>query len=340
MEKLKIYVTPRIAQILLKDTEGFEFYKRDGSTLNRNALLTKLIVNYYKNFAEEQQDLFSFLKDRLSDLTPVGEKNLNHLCFDLCERLNERSAAPKKEKFNVLISLKPTRESLPVLEFIEQYSLTGRTLSEYFRSMFASYAALPQDKREEIIFRPQYETLAKAIREKKKVFITTKGGKQAELSPYAITRSKEELHLYLIGVHNRCLPYRLSRILSVTCLSGNAEFSYSQTLIAEKMIKYGPQFVYRDNEPPVVAELTQKGIEKYKNIYVHRPVYVKNEKNIFYFECSHAQIVQYFIRFGEDVKILSPQEIRDTICRFHRRALHSYQNDNTTENEPENALDQ
>ena len=45
MEKLKIYVTPRIAQILLKDTEGFEFYKTDVSTLNRNALLTKLIVN-------------------------------------------------------------------------------------------------------------------------------------------------------------------------------------------------------------------------------------------------------------------------------------------------------
>ena len=62
MEKLKIYVTERISAILEKDAEGFEFFKKDGRTVNKKALLTNLIVNYYKNFTQQQNELLTFLK--------------------------------------------------------------------------------------------------------------------------------------------------------------------------------------------------------------------------------------------------------------------------------------
>lgn len=326
-EKLKIYVTAHIADILLKDTEGFEFFKKDGRSLNKNALLTKLIVNYHKKFTREQQDLFCFLKNRIGTTASVGGKTTDELCFDICEKLNERNAAPNGEKYNVLLSLKPTRESEPVIDYIERYSLAGRTLSEYFRSMFASYASLPQDKREEIIFSPQYEAIAKAIKEKKKVFLTTRSGNDAkiETAPYAIANSKEEMHLYVIGIQKTCTPIRLSRINSVTPLQETAEFSEQQIKLAEKMIRYGPQFFYRYDEEEVLVELTAKGVEKFKKIYVHRPVPVKTENNYYYFHCSYTQIIQYFVRFGGDAKILYPQEVRDWICQFHRWALSRYE---------------
>ena len=46
-EKIKIYLPNDIYQIILKDMELFEFYKKDGS-LNRNEFLNKLITNYYE----------------------------------------------------------------------------------------------------------------------------------------------------------------------------------------------------------------------------------------------------------------------------------------------------
>lgn len=325
MEKLKIYVTKRIADIINKDAEGFEFFKRDGITLNKNALLTQLTVNYHNKFAEEQDLLFGFLREHIAAAVGDGER-LDEVCFDICERLNERNAAPNGEKFDTLLSLKPTKQSEPVLEFIERYSLNGRTLSEYFRSMLASYAALPQDKREEIIFKPQYDAVMRAVKEKKKVFITLNNsrGTGMEAAPYAIADSREELHLYVLAAEKTCVPIRLSRIRSVKQLNADAVFDGKQIYLFDKMLKYGPQFICRPFESEAMVELTEKGIEKYKKIYVHRPVPVKVNKNYYYFDCSHAQLFQYFVRFGSDAKIIYPQSLKRDVCAFHRRALEQY----------------
>lgn len=326
MEKIKIYVTERIANILEKDAEGFEFFKKDGRTVNKNALLTNLIVNYHNSFTQQQTELLAFLKSKISSSANVNGKTLNELCFDLCEKLNERSAAPNGEKFDKLVSLKPTKESEPVIDYIERYCLSGRTLSEYFRSMFASYAALPQDKRELIVFKRQYDAITKAIKEKKRVFITTRRGfnRKIDCAPYDVADSKEELHCYVLAVTNGCNPVRLSRIVSVTPLAINAEFTSKQIEVFEKMKTYGPQFIYGPNEEEVLVELTEKGIDKFRRIYVHRPVPVKVENNYYYFNCSHSQIVQYFVRLGADAKIVYPQKVRDEVYDFHRRALDRY----------------
>ncbi|MDE7208881.1 MAG: hypothetical protein K2O31_03275, partial [Clostridia bacterium] len=235
MEKIKIYVTERIANIIEKDAEGFEFFKKDGRSINKNALLTKLIVNYYNSFFEQQTDLLTFFKSKIVATVAVKENTLNDLCFDLCEKLNEKSAAPNGEKFDKLISLKPTKESQPVIEYIERYCLMGRTLSEYFRSMLASYAALPQDKRELIIFKEQYEAISKAIKEKKRVFITTQWDfdKKIDCAPYEIAHSKEELHCYILVATNGCSTLRLSRVVSVTQLAVDAEFTQRQIHLLE-----------------------------------------------------------------------------------------------------------
>ena len=261
-EKLKIYVTARIAEILLKDAEGFEFFKSDGRTVNKNALLTRLIVNYHLKFAREQEETIAFLKKKIAPVTRLAADALDSLCCGICEKLNERVAASNGEKFDKLISLKPTKESEPLINYIEQYSLAGRTLSEYFRSMFAAYASLPQDKREE-------------IKEKKQIFITTKNNRfrRMEISPYSISNSKEELHLYVLATQPRgCITVRLSRITSVVQLPAEAKFTQENIAALQKMIKYGPQFRCRDNEDEVLVKLTAAGIEKFKKIYVHRPV--------------------------------------------------------------------
>ncbi len=334
MDKIKIYVTARIADILLKDAEGFEFFKADGRTVNKNALLTALIINYHAEFAARQAEIADFVKRRLAG-AGLGEGRLAGVCADICGMLNERSAAPAGEKFDRLISLKPTKLSDSVIEYIEKYELGGRTLSEYFRSMLAGYCALPQDMREKIIFREQYETIMQAIARRRKVFLVRNPrgnapakNRRSEISPYAVSRSKEELHLYVTGVHEgNCVPIRLSRIASAKMLPEEAAFTQEQTATLEKMIKYGPQFAYRPGEGVVAVQLSPKGEELFRKLYVHRPVPLETDGNILKFDCSHMQIVQYFERFGAAAKVLYPESLTEELYRFHRRAAKAYHPD-------------
>ncbi|MBQ8374137.1 MAG: WYL domain-containing protein [Clostridia bacterium] len=327
-DKIKIYVTAHIAEILLKDTESFEFFKKDGRSLNKNALLTRLVVNYSDEFRESQRQLLEYLKTTVRKKAAISEPNLKALCFEISDRINERAAAPENEKFDKLVSLKPTKESQPVIDYIEEYELEGCSLSEYFRNMFASYAALPQDKREAVIFKKQREALLSAVKQKKKVFLSVSHGKQTsmEVAPYALTATKEELHGYLLGfANNTCAPLRLSRILSVTVLNEDAVFSDEQKELFEKMLTYGPQFIYRPYEQEVKVELTARGMEKFRKMYVHRPIPTEIRNNCYIFHCSHSQILQYFQRFGSDAYILSPPRLREEMYRYYANAFRYYQ---------------
>ena len=328
-DKIKIYVTSRIAEILLKDAEQFEFFKKDGLTPNKNALLTKLIVNYSDEFRKKGNELFHYLCKTIGARARISDASLKALCFDISEHVSDLNVAPDGEKFDKLISLKPTKESQPIIDYIESYELEGASLSEYFRNMFASYASLPQDRREGIIFKEQKNALLQAIKEKNKVFLSFTQGKRnaMELSPYALTTTKEELHAYLIGSDgNRCIPLRLSRIQTVTILREESIFSEEEIFNLERMLEHGPQFPYSPQEEEITVELTDKGKEKFKKIYLHRPTPVRIQDNFYIFRCSYAQAIQYFCRFGNDAYVVSPRRVRDEIQYFYKKGFFAYKN--------------
>ena len=326
-EKLKINVTKRTADILEKDAESFEFFKADGRTLNKNALLTQLIVNYYERFRTQEEELFSYLMGAVGKETHLKKGELETMCRTIASHVRKREAAPLKERFDCTVSVKPTRASEPVLDYIEAYLLGGSSLSEYFRNLFSSYAALPQDEREKIVFRPQYEALERAIAAKKKVFLSTQRTREKgyELSPYRIAASKEELHCYLLAARgNECVPIRLSRILSVTPLAKDAEFSPEQLSLFARMLAFGPQFRYGKREEEAVVQFTAHGMEMYRALYVHRPVPVSVENNTFTFACSHQQLMQYLVRFGRDAFVVRPASLRERIRTFYALAGKKY----------------
>lgn len=326
-DKLKINVTARTAEILEKDAEGFEFLKSDGRTLNKNALVTKLIVNYHERFRKETAALSDYLIKTIGSAAHLTKNALAELCRTIAAHIYKREAAPLAEKFNHTVSVKPTRESEALIDYIERYELDGSSLSEYFRNMFSSYAALPQDEREKVIFRPQYEALERAIAHKKRAYITTRRGrdKGCEIAPYRIAASKEELHCYLLAAQgSTCIPLRLSRIVTVTELGGDAEFSEEQLTIFSRMLAYGPQFHYARQEEEVLVQFTAYGMELFQKLYVHRPVPVRIENNNYYFACSHQQLLQYLVRFGKDAYVVYPSSLRDRIQTFFRLAQNRY----------------
>lgn len=327
LEKIKINVTAHTATIIDKDIESFEFYKTDGRSFNKNSFITKLIVNYHNTFKEKELAMFEQLKKTISSAVTTSESTVNTLTYDIISQFYKSKISPNKEKLNHSISIKPTKETAPIIEYIEQYMLSGSTLSEYFRKMFYSYASLPQDEREKIIFKPQYTALKEAIKSKRSVYITFNNAesRNCEVMPYAITCAKEELHCYLIGSARLPMTFRLSRIATVTLLNTSKDFSPYELKVFAKMLTYGAQFNYFDDDfEPVKVELTERGEKLYKKILIHRPVATKVEGNIYHFECSHFQIVHYFVRFGKEALVLSPDSVINSIIRFHREAARRY----------------
>lgn len=327
LEKIKINVTAHTATIIDKDIESFEFYKADGRSFNKNSFITKLIVNYHNTFKEKELAMFEQLKKTISSAVTASESTVDTLTYDIISQFYKSKISPNKEKLNHSISIKPTKETAPIIEYIEQYMLSGSTLSEYFRKMFYSYASLPQDEREKIIFKPQYTALKEAIKSKRSVYITFNNAesRNCEVMPYAITCAKEELHCYLIGSARLPMTFRLSRIATVTLLNSSKDFSPYELKVFAKMLTYGAQFNYFDDDfEPIKVELTERGEKLYKKILIHRPVATKVEGNIYHFECSHFQIVHYFVRFGKEALVLSPDSVINSIIRFHREAARRY----------------
>lgn len=316
-EKIKIYVTNRVARILEKDAETFEFMKKDGITPNKNAFLASLITNYWIQYREQQSNLNDMIKNILIEETTLNDNKVTDLSTKILSKLNKENTTDNIEKFDSIISFKPTASTQPIIDYIDEYLLSGFTLSEYFRNMFTAYASLPQDMREKIIFKNQYTALSDAIKKHCKVFITTKSNNSLELAPYAFSHSKEEIHLYLLYKQGNCKSIKLSKLKSVVILEKQAIFSESDEKLFARMIEYGPQFFYLPNEQDVVIKLTPRGRQLYHKMYIHRPIPDEINGDSMVFRCSYTQIIQYFLRFGSDVEVVSPVEIKQALFNFH-----------------------
>ena len=321
-EKIKIHLTNNVYVTLIKDCEAFEFYKTNGE-LNKNAFLSKLILNYYLTFQEKENLLINLIEKELKDEV----KDYKIITQNLVSKLNKLSFSPNKEKYSSLISYKPTKETQMALSYIEKYLLNGTGLSEFFRNLFSSYTSLPQDQREKIIFKTQYETILKAIKENKKIFFTTKQGRGSnhESSPFSINTSKEELHCYLLTKYNNsCKTYRLNRIEEVTIINEERDLTEEDISNFNRIIQHGPQFIYEENETTIIVKLTEKGKSLFKSHYIHRPIVDFIEGDYYYFTCAYSHIKTYFRRFGKEAYLVSPQILQKDFIKFYKKAYDSY----------------
>lgn len=327
-EKIKIYLPNDIYQTILKDMELFEFYKKDG-TLNRNEFLNRLIVNYYEIYTQNNETVLESIKEKLSN-TDMDENSIEDTALSILYAIDSNHLELHHKRNDVTISMKPTRDTSFVFDYISDNLLNGTTLSGYLRSLISSYVHMPQDKRERIIFRDIYSLIDKAILNNKKIyFVIKRYDKETKhtVSPFTVENSKEELFNYLLADKDGTpLSFRMSRIKNLTALNESVSFSSLSLDSFQKMIKNGPQFTYTKEEKDLIKiKLTDTGKLKYTRIYLHRPSYIDIEDDdIYVFDCSYLQAIQYFERFGEDAIVIKPQDLRDRFEIFYNRARKAY----------------
>ena len=326
-EKIKIYIPESVNNILLKDMERFEFFKKD-SSLNKNEFYNTLIVNYYEQYEEKQSAIYSRVRDSIRENTSLKETDISRIAADILQYVDVQTFQLDYQRYDIAIAIKPTRRSSADIEYIRDTLLTNSTLSNYFRNMFASYALLPQDKREMIIFKENFELIRKAIEEDRDIYFTTINNDTPHMaSPYMVANSKEELFNYLLCQY-KDLPYsfRISRIRKIKLLNKTRKLDEDIIKIFDLMAQYGPQFAYetKKKQVPIKVRLSEKGRKQFRSMYLHRPNPSKIEDDIYYFDCSRAQAFQYFARLGSNAIVLEPKDLCEDLHNFFSVAERRY----------------
>ncbi len=323
-EKYKIYLSGRMKQQLLDDAELFEFLKKDQS-VNLNAFLRALIVNYFDDYKEQEGEAVERIKALLVD-TRLNDKETELLAIRIRQELS--ADINREDNFDEAVTLTVSKDSYKTIKIIEDNFLNQMGMSEYIRRMFYSYLSAPRSRRERIIFKESYEELLWAVKLKKEVSFSIKAltNQTFIVFPYAITASKSEQNNYLVCYDPKkqtTRSFRLSRIQNVFVRNESFVFPEKALKALQLSMKKGPQFTFSSLEESCVL-LTDEGKRKYRMVYTNRPEVVKKDGNKYYFEWPLVQLEEYFKRFGKDAIILWPEISHENMQNYYSEAVHAY----------------
>ncbi len=140
-EKYKIYISEDTRSRLVNDAELFEFTRSDQS-VNLNAFLKELIVNYFDQYRRDTDEL---LGNIVSDLTSVKALKPGDAAAlaDKILKTYIRNTDTTGGKSTV-ITLTVSGPSYNILRIIENNLLKDTSLSGYIKDMFISYLSIPR----------------------------------------------------------------------------------------------------------------------------------------------------------------------------------------------------
>lgn len=160
--------------------------------------------------------------------------------------------------------------------------------------------------------------------------------------PYALEPDRGNNYYYLVGMSRplgkremKMLPssFRLSRIESVRLTDLEEGLSKEDCEEMQKRIEErGIQYVFAGNgqeNEPVHVTLTENGMRKYRQILHNRPAFDaaeagENGEIKMTFSCSAEQAMYYFLQFGKDAVIISPQSLHERMLTIYQSAEKAY----------------
>ncbi len=184
-EKYKIYLTEDMKSRLASDAELFEFTKNDG-TVNLNAFLKELLVNYYDQYKSRKETLLATILSDLGEFSSISDEDAG-LIADKIINTYMRSDRLSNER-SVALTLTVSGRSFDIMKSIENNMLSNISLSKYINDMFSSYLSFPRNNREMIIFKDTFSELNAAIRKNSVITFSSSSaeGKVFSVMPYMI----------------------------------------------------------------------------------------------------------------------------------------------------------
>lgn len=352
MDKFYLPDDPNYKQHINIETETWECLENDmfvftnmNSKMSRNGFLNQIILNSCvlgKFSISFSIDSYSMLLDSMIR----GDDLLSQASNEAISRFKEiliqnRIEDLKKELFTKKgkqLQLKLHKKVKEILKRSNDSEYYECDVGLYIRHIFKQYAKLSNIQREQLFFLDVYEKLVEAIRYSYVVAIHLQNRSETFI-PYCIEPDNHKMYNYVAGYvvnsdisdssHSgmKTTSYRLSNIVEVLCSTTrkykltNFEMNNIRDEIKQNEIQYLAGSLDR-----IVLQLTEEGIRKYKLIIHQRPRYtsVDNSGQLFEFHSTHRQILNYFFKFGHDVAIVEPVELKNKFKELYEKALNKY----------------
>ncbi|MDO4198681.1 MAG: WYL domain-containing protein [Erysipelotrichaceae bacterium] len=304
--KLNIYFDEETYAKLIKDMNDFDVVKRNGE-VNKSEFMNRLIANYSEDFIFRVEALSKTVRNELyeyglNDIDTLSIKTV----MSLLSKQDTRSNKSRTYSFRV------NRKQIPAFTEILLSIPYDQDISSFLRNMVLSYLSLPIYKREQIIFKKEYEKLMDAIERKLEISFTYRKydrSKKHIVSPYSIERSENEMRNYLIvESHNWnkafIMSLKLYDISDITILKNEkAHFSDNFNQYFTLMKKNG--IAYNINEYSIKkVRMDEKALNTYKHKYLERPPMLEYKDGIASFDCSESQLEFYFEPFKDHAEII------------------------------------
>lgn len=337
MEKINVYVPENIGSMLESDASMFEVYKKDGRTINKNRFLGMLITGYYSDYVTEARSAYDRIVSAIG-IEKLSIKEKEQIADSVLKKVILPDVPSRKGKNPARLSLKPTKDTDTLIEQI-MLDLGGEDyISQYFCRMFMSYCEKPFSKREQIIFKKNFEILQEACGAERSIaFKTIWNTKNIhKVIPYKIVTGPEEMFNYLLCAEvnpstgeQEAKTYRLNRIDRINYGRNMKSIDAMIRRHLDMMLQFGPQYMINDEEESCVR-LTDSGARNFSRIYYGRPIVDRVEDrddgHYYFFKGSKDQVFFYFRRFGyEDAEIISPKLLREKMVEFHSKACDMYE---------------
>lgn len=205
---------------------------------------------------------------------------------------------------------------------------------KYLRAVLEEYARLPYCQREAVYCSNILGQLRYAMKSHCAVSFVY-GSESVYGYPYAVESDEWSSYNYLLLIDEkyRVRHYRVCRLRSVNCIENDTQqlSNDMNSVIREEQINpVGIQFA---GEPIVECEvlLTENGMNMYNRMVFLRPQYNSVEEQMMgrlkykcTFRCSENQIKYYFFKFGNNAKVVSPQELSSYFKKKYIAACRLY----------------
>ena len=321
-EKIKLSAPKSVYELLKKDCEDFKITKADGSP-NMNAFLNGIVSNYYEEFTGTEEKL----RDEVSKAVEIVPDRYRETVFLNTLKILTKKQSDSEDKQSKVFAFKPTRSAEKAVIYIETLLLQNESLSSYYRRLFTAYSRKTKNEREKILFKENYTLLMKAVKKGVKVCISFANDNVIKgASVYTVCAAKEELFNYVLFYNGKQnVTARLASLKTVALLAEKSEIPEDNVALFKRQVECAPQYpMYNTDREPIKVQLTGKGKELFKKIYLYRPTPVGVEGDIYTFNCSANQLLYYFERFGDSAIILSPKKLGIFMRNYYYFAYKKY----------------
>ena len=197
------------------------------------------------------------------------------------------------------------------------------TEAELMRDIFFTYINNLRFKREEIIFYNTFKQIREAIKNNKKIGIKYHSTARI-INPYFIEVSSKENRAYLFCYCEKneyFRNYRISDIENIWNLQKEIYIKDKEYIIEAIKKNFNPFLSYGNF---IKVRMTEEGKALYERVTQYRPKLVKEEGDIYTFECSEKLAKVYFAQFYDEIEIIEPESLRESFKENFKRTYEMY----------------